>query len=139
MTISRDIKVNTDLRLPFTHPQLLEGVVTWTFMLLKDGVVYTGLTTPPTYEEHGNGLYSVVINFNATGYYTVFIEGSIVGYISVVTKDLYSTLSDLDDVAQGSWKFDKKTGVLTLYRQGGTVLRTYDFRENNDETSRQLI
>lgn len=139
MTISRDIKVNTALKIPFLHPQLLEGVTTWTFMLLKDGELYTGLATPPVFTENGSGLYSVEINFNSTGYFTVFVGEAIAGYINVVTKDLYSTLADLDDVAQGSWAFDKVTGVLTLYRQGGAVLRTYTFTDNNNVTSRELI
>lgn len=139
MTISRDTKVNTALKLPFTHPDLLEGETVFSTMILKDGVIYTGLATPPVYTENGNGLYCIEINFNATGYFTVFIEGQIVAYINVVTKDLYSTLTDLDDVAQGSWNFDKKTGVLTLYRQGGAVLRTYNFTDDNNVTSRELV
>ena len=139
MTITTDVKVNTNLTLPFTHPQLAEGETTFSFMLLKDGEVYTGLSQLPVFQEAGNGLYTVTINFNSTGYYTVFIEGSIAAYVHAVTKDMYTILSDLDDVAQGSWRFDKKTGVMTMYRQNGAVLRTYNVLDNNDESSRELI
>lgn len=139
MTVTTDVKVNTDLTLPFTHPDLLEGETVFSFMLLKDGDVYTGLSQEPVFNEAGNGLYTVTINFNTTGYFTVFVEGKIFAYVHVVTKDMYSILSDLDDVAQGSWRYDKKTGVMTLYRQSGAVLRTYNVLDNNDESSRELI
>lgn len=138
MTISRDVKVNTVLIIPFTHPDLVEGETVFPTKILKDGVIYTGLATPPVYEEQGDGLYSIAINFNSTGYFTVFVSGQIAGYVNVVSKDVYSILSDLDDVAQGSWHFNKKTGILTLYRQSGAVLRTYDFKDNNDQTSREI-
>lgn len=139
MTITTDIKVNTTLKIPFTDPDLLEGRVSFTSILLKDGDLYTSLSTPITFEEHGNGLYTAVINFNATGYFTVFIEGVVRAYVHVVSKDIYSILTDLDDVAQGSWRFNKATGELTLYRQNGAVLRTYTVVDNNNETSRELI
>ena len=139
MTISTDVKVNTDLTLPFVHPQLAEGETSFTFMLLKDGEIYTDLSQAPVYNEAGNGLYTVTINFNSTGYFTVFLEGVISAYVHVVTKDSYTILTDLDDVAQGSWKFDKKTGVMTLYRQNGAVLRTYQVISDNDQDSRELI
>lgn len=139
MTITTDVKVNTTLSIPFLHQTLSEGETVFPTTILKDGVLYTGLSQAPVYVEHGNGLYSAQINFNSTGYFTVFVAQSIAAYVHVVSKDTYSILTDLDDVAQGSWKLDKKTMVLTLYRQGGTtVLRTYDFKENNDQTSREL-
>lgn len=139
MTITTDIKVNTTLRVPFLSNGLVEGLTNFTFILLLDGVPYSGLNTPVTYEEHGNGLYSAIINFNATGYFTVFIDVSIAAYVHVVSKDVYSILTDLDDVGQGSWLFDKKTGIMTLYRQNGQVLRTFNFLDNSNQTSRELI
>lgn len=139
MTITLDSKINVPLKLPFTDPELLEGKVSFTIMLLKDGVIYTDLAAPLTFEEHGNGLYSVNITLNATGYFTVFVEGEIRAFVHVVTKDVYSILTDLDDAAQGSWRYDKITGVMTLYRQNGSVLRTYNIIDNNNESSRELV
>lgn len=139
MTITADIKVNTSLKIPFTDPALLEGKTSFTSILLKDGDLYTGLSTPIVFEEQGSGLYTASINFNATGYFTVFIEGAVRAYVHVVSKDVYSILTDLDDVGQGSWKFDKAAGTLTLYRQNGSVLRTYNVTDDNNETSRELI
>ncbi|HET8688142.1 MAG TPA: hypothetical protein VFM18_16020, partial [Methanosarcina sp.] len=60
-------------------------------------------------------------------------------YIHVVSKDVYSILYDLDDIGQGSWRYDKTTGVMTLYRQNGMVLRTFNVLDNNSQTSRELI
>lgn len=139
MTITTDIKVNTTLKIPFTDPELLEGKTSFTTILLKDGDLYTGLSTAIVFEEQGSGLYTVAIDFNTTGYFTVYVEGEVRAYVHVVAKDVYSILTDLDDVAQGSWRYDKATGVLTLYRQNGSVLRTYTVVDNNDETSRELI
>lgn len=138
MTINTDLKVNTTLIIPFTDPQLLEGKVSFGFTLLKDGIIYTGLSTPVTFVEYGSGLYGASINFNSTGYFTVFVEGEVRAYVNVVTKDVYSILTDLDDVAQGSWLYDKKAGTLTLYRQNGSILKTYTMIDNNDQTSREI-
>lgn len=134
-----DIKVNTVLAIPFTDPQLLEGKTSFSMTLLKDNSIYLGLAVPPVLTEFGNGLYSFEYTFNATGVYTVFIEGEIRGMINVVDKESRTILKDLDDGAAGSYLYDKRTGLLTTYRVNGSTLHTYTIVDNNDQTSKELI
>ena len=134
-----EAKVNTTLAIPFTDPELLEGKTNFTFTLVKDNEVYLDLATPPVLTEFGNGLYSMSINFNATGSFVVFIETEIRALVTVVEKLSNTILRDLDDAERGSYLYDKRTGTLTKYRTNGDVLDTYTVVDNNDQTSRELI
>jgi len=113
------------------------GITTFSdFLVLKDGVF---ILLSPTFTEVGSKLYTVTFTPASTGRYTVFVEGSIQAQVEVVAKTTQSLILDTLDEALGSWSWDKATGVLSLYRQTGTVLATYNIVDNSTTASRERV
>lgn len=137
--IITEATLNVAIRIPFTDANLTTGVPSFSLMVLKDGVLYTSFGVAPSLTEVGNGMYAYTFIFNATGQFTVFIQDSIKAFVTTLAQPSYSVLTDLKDVARGSWTLDKSTGVLTLHRVNGSVMDTYNFVDNNDTTSREFV
>lgn len=124
MTINISAVVNTPLKIPFTSINLATGLSTFTYTVLKDGVLNV-LSPSPTFTEIGVGLYTFNFTPSATGLFSIFIQSEIAAAISVSTKDISSTLANIEDQALGSWTWDKVAGTLTMLRQNGTTLATF--------------
>lgn len=133
--IQLDKRINTPIKIPFAEANGTTGLVAFSSVFLKDGDNYVGLA--PTYSEIGNGIYTMDVTFTETGVYTVIIDDAISAVVNVVEKDFYSILQDLDDVAQGSWVYDKAASTLRLIRQDGSDLASFDVVDDVDISSRE--
>lgn len=132
-----DNVVNQEMDIPFSRPA--PGETVFSTYILKDGVLYTTIPTSPTYTDHGSGLYTIILTLVETGQYTIFIEGDIRAYVNVTSKSSYQILQDLDDVAQGSWSYDKAAGTMELIRMNGQVLHTFNIVDTTTVTSRERL
>lgn len=79
-----------------------------------------------------------------SGVYTYFISEApstflAVARVEVVEKDIYSYLETLEDVAIGSWTWDKKEGLLTLLKKNGSTLGTYRVEDTSTQAYRERI
>lgn len=135
--INMTTRLNQQIKIPFADPNGTTGITTFSYTILKDGVSYVGIT--PTFDEISGGIYTAEVSFTETGYYTFIAQGSIAAVIDVVEKDVYDILKDLDDVAQGSWVYDKAAGTLTLIRQDGNDLASFSVVDDNNTSSRERI
>lgn len=133
--IHLDKRINQPLKVPFAEANGTTGVTVFSITFLKDGVVHPGLV--PSTTEIGGGIYTVDITFTEVGVYTVIVDDSIAAVVNVVEKDFYSILQDLDDVAQGSWVYDKAASTLRLIRQDGNDLAVFDVVDNVNVSSRE--
>lgn len=125
--------VNQPVKLGFAGSTT--GLVTFADLkLLKDGVVSV-LTV--TTAEISNKLYVATFTPTATGIYTLFVNGAVQATVNVVTRTSQVMLSEILDESLGSWSWDKTTGVLTLLRQTGGILATFDVVDNATTASRE--
>lgn len=137
MSITMDTVVTTPVKIPFVSRNNDTGLTVFDLIVLKDGVVYTGLTIPPVFTEIGEGLYTVTLTFSETGEYTIFVSNAIAAYVRVTERSLWSYLNNIESEALGSWQWNKQTGVLTLYSLTGSPIATYTLTDNNTESKRQ--
>ena len=84
-------------------------------------------------------IWKVTFTPISTGTYAVYANGSVQFTATCVTKSLYTTLLNLEDVAVGSWQWNKTTGILTLVRQTGITLGTYSVTDNANTASREKL
>lgn len=83
------------------------------------------------------GIYLITYTPTATGRALILFDGTPVAYVEVVTRSIYSFLRNIEDEAIGSWTWDKHLGKLTLIRQDGTALASYDVTDSNVAASRE--
>lgn len=83
--------------------------------------------------------WSISFTPTVTGVYSLFAFGMIQLRLKCVEKSAYSILANIEDEAVGSWSWDKQTGKLTMFRQNGTVLSTYNVVDNLLISSRERI
>jgi len=131
--------VNTTFLLPFVSRNNDTGKTTFPLTILRDGVLYTGLASSLVWTEVGRGLYTLTLTFTDTGLYTFFIDNAIAAFVDVRARTDLSYLVNLEDTALGSWRWDKQTGVLTLYKVNGTVLDTFTMADSVTEASRARV
>jgi hypothetical protein len=104
--------------------------------VLKDGVVEgIGITTT----EVGSKLYTATFTPTATGIYTLFIDGSIQATINVVNRLSRVMLGEILDEALGSWEWNKSLGTLTLFKQTGGTLATFNVIDGLTIASRERV
>lgn len=82
-------------------------------------------------------VWSVTFTPNSTGNWSLFAFGAIQERVKVQTKSIYDYLRNIEDEALGSWSWDKDTGVLTLLRQDGSALATFNVSDGIDLSSRE--
>jgi len=137
--LNAEVVVSTMVRVPFVGFNNDTGLTTFDTIILKDGLLYTGLTAAPTYSEIGEGLYTINVTFTESGTYTFFIENSIVAYVTVRDRTLLSYLANIEDEALGSWQWNKQTGDLTLLRINGQTLGTFRLVDSDLLSSRERV
>jgi hypothetical protein len=137
--LNAEFTTGTVIYVPFYDNENLEGKTSFNIRILKDNELFLGLVDPPDLQEFGSGLYTISFTLSEAGLYAVCIDGVVAAFLSVVPKSSNLILRNLEDQALGSYFYNKETGVLTLYRQDGSVLRTYNVVDNNAQTSRELI
>lgn len=127
--------INIQVKIPFVSKDNTTGLTSFSDVhLLKDGV---GVVLPMVFAEIGDGLYTANFTPNSTGSYVFFVEGKVHAYINVVNKLTLTFLQNLEDVAMGSWFWDKNTSILTFIRQDGTTMATYVVTDDLSTASRE--
>lgn len=127
--------INTPVKVPFVSANNVTGLTSFSGVwLVKNGV---NIVYSTTFAELGNGLYVATFTPTSTGQYTFFIEGKIQADISVVSKLTSTFLQNLEDVAMGSWTWDRVAGVLTFVRQDGSTFATFTVADNLTTASRE--
>lgn len=109
----------------FTNVQVYTNGV----LVNNPNVVIEGLYTP--------GLYAYTYIPTITGRTALLFNGSMIAYVDVVTKSVYTSLKNIEDEALGSWTWDKSLGELKLLRQDGTDLASFDVVDNQTSASRE--
>jgi hypothetical protein len=129
--------VNQPVKVPFVSANNVTGLTSFSgVQLLKNGLASPLATV---FTEISNGLYTATFTPTSTGLYIYFIEGKIQAYINVVNKTSFTFLQNLEDVAMGSWEWNKNTNALSFIRQDGTTLATFNVTDNLIEASRERI
>lgn len=105
--------------------------------LLLNGAINT---TTVNFAAVGVGpLYNFTFTPTATGLYLIYAFGAIQGTVKVVTQSLYTITSNIQSEALGSWTWDKVGGILTMLKQDGTTLATFNVVDSLTTSSRELI
>lgn len=84
-------------------------------------------------------LWTVSFTPNATGLWTLFGFGTVQFRTKTVAKSLYDFLNNIEDESLGSWSWDKTAGTLTMLRQDGTLMATYDVVDGLETSSRERV
>lgn len=137
--LNMETTVSTPIKVPFVSENNDTGLTSFDTTILRDGVIYTSLVIPVSYTEIGEGLYTIDVTFTESGVYTIFVEGFIVGHITVRDRSMMSYLVNLEDAAIGSWLWNKQTGSLQLFRVNGQVLASFQMSDTTTEASREII
>lgn len=137
--LNMETTVSTPIKVPFVSENNDTGLTSFDTTILRDGVIYTSLVIPVSYTEIGEGLYTIDVTFTESGVYTIFVEGFIVGHITVRDRSMMSYLVNLEDAAIGSWLWSKQTGSLQLFRVNGQVLASFQMSDTTTEASREII
>lgn len=130
--------LNQSITLPFISEGFTTGLTSFTpVVALLDGTV---LTTQPsfTFLEVGGGLYTFTFTPNATGAWTIFIQGQLIK-VDIVTRTDSSYLKNLEDECLGSWQWDKNAGTLTLIRQDSSDLAVFNVTDTLISASKERI
>lgn len=110
---------------------------------LTDAAVYLNgalSTQPVTVAQVGSvATWSVSFTPNATGIWTLKAFNTMQFRTKVVARSVYDFLRNVEDESLGSWQWDKDTGVLTMLRQDGTDLATFNVVDGLEESSRERI
>lgn len=129
--------INTPITLPFTSVNLVTGLVSFTPRFTLDGILV--VITPLVYAEIGGGLYTIHFTPTASGELSLFIEHILYPAIEVVSVTNTVILQNIVDESLGSWTWDKVSGVLTLIRQSGTTMATFNVVDTISNASRERI
>lgn len=106
--------------------------------VFANGATLSGVTFARAGSTTQN-IWKVTFTPVSTGNHAVYAFGSMQYQATCVTKSLYASLANVEDVAVGSWQWNKATGLLTLLRQNGTVLSTYTVLDNSTTASREKL
>lgn len=105
-------------------------------LFLNGTINSTSVTVAYTGQDN---LYALSFVPTTTGVYYLYCFGEIQARVNVMTRSELSYLQNIEDEAVGSWSWNKTDGTLTLVRQDGTTLHTYDVTDNLTSASRELI
>jgi hypothetical protein len=130
--------INTQVLFTILDPAGTTGTPPTDTTLLYNGTLATTPAITVT-DLTLKGLYNVTFTPQATGTYLIYAYGAIQAVINVVTQTVETYLQDLLDESQGSWSWDKVGGVLTMVRQNGQTLATFNVIDNLTVASRELI
>ncbi len=115
----RQIGLGSEARTTFSSSTNNARVVT----VIKNAVV--SAVSSEVLPIAGTTWYTVAFTPIETGVYDVIVDNVMVGTFEVVSRSLFTILSNVEDQALGNWEWNKETKVMILYRQDGSVLGTY--------------
>ena len=130
--------VNQPLKLGFVSTGLATGLTNFSYTILRNGLSYSPAVTP-TFTEIGGGLYTFNVTPDSTGEWSLFIQGSIQVRFTVLTKTTQEIVKNIEDESLGSWSWDKVNGTLSLYKQDGSPLASFNVVDNLSTASRERI
>lgn len=110
---------------------------------LTDGLLYldgvaSGIT--PTISQVGvTNAWKITFTPASTGIYSFYAFNSIQVQFQSVVKSIYTMLTNIEDESLGSWSWDKDTGVLSMLRQNGTVMATFNVIDTLPLASRERV
>ena len=130
--------INQPLSIPFVSYSQVTGLTSFNMEMLIDGIP-AGFISNITYTELGGGLYTINFIPVSSGNYYIFIENQLLPEFEVVNRTFAMQLQDIADESLGSWTWDKTTGILTLIRQDGTTMLTYNVVDTVSSASRELV
>lgn len=88
-------------------------------------------------ESTSPGLYIFQYIPTSTGRAVLIARGTMIAYVDIVTRSLYSFVKNIEDEAIGSWTWDKTLGELRMVRQDGTPLANFDVTDNQTTATRE--
>lgn len=106
-------------------------------LLYKDGVA-SGVT-PTVVQIGATNCWRVTFTPLATGTYALYGFGVVQARAQCRSKSLYDSLTNIEDEALGSWTWNKETGVLTLLRQSGSALASFNVVDTLTVASRERV
>ena len=110
---------------------------------LSDTVIYLNgavSSITPTVTQIGvTNCWKITFTPTSTGVYSIYAFASIQLQIQSVAKSTQELLSNIEDECLGSWTWDKSTNVLTVLRQNGTTMATYDIVDTQIVSSRERL
>lgn len=84
-------------------------------------------------------LWAVTFTLPSTGVYTLVAFSIVQFMINGVVKLSTAIIQNLEDEALGSWTWDKVAGLLTLLRQDGTTLATFNALDSLTNASKERL
>lgn len=84
-------------------------------------------------------LFSLTFTPTISGIYKICMAGIVLPEFEVVSKTSQTILQNLEDESLGSWTWNKTTGVLSLLRQSGSVLATFNAADSLVAASRERV
>lgn len=115
---------------------VVSGVSPVGAVLLKDG---NATSESVAYSQISPGFFKAAFTPTSTGIYSLIFSNVLQWQIQVVAKSSQSFLRNLEDEALGSWQWDKLTKRLTMIRQDGTTMATFEVQDSLDLSSRERI
>lgn len=129
-----EIQVGTPFTFVVTYPG--SGPTTPADLaLFKDGAVASVVATSS--QIGTSNAWAISFTPSSTGLYSVFAFGSIQYRVPCVSKLSYEMLKNIEDEALGSWQWNKTSGVLSVFRQDGTLLATHSVTDTLTAASRE--
>lgn len=109
---------------------------------LSDTTVYLGSAasglTPTVTQLGSSNVWNVTFTPVITGVYSVYAFGQIQTRLQCLEKSIGLYLKNIEDESLGSWSWNKTTGVMTMLRQNGSALATFNVVDNTTVSSREL-
>jgi hypothetical protein len=102
-----------------------------------DGVFVTSPTV--TAVAGTDNRWKLTFTPTSSGTYSVYAFGVVQSTLKTVNKSLYDYLLNLEDDALGSWTWNKSTGLMTVLRQNGNQLCTFDVQDSLTEASKERL
>ena len=84
-------------------------------------------------------IWSVTFTPTTPGMYALVAFGTLQFRSQCFPKSPYTVWANIEDEALGSWTWNKATGLLTLIRQDGTTMATYDAADTAALASREKL
>jgi hypothetical protein len=108
-----------------------------------DAAIYVdgSLTTTPvvTAVPGTDNRWKLTFTPTSSGTHSVYAFGIVQATFKAVNKSLYDYLLNLEDDALGSWTWNKSTGLMTVLRQNGNQLCTFDVKDSLTEASKERL
>ena len=84
-------------------------------------------------------LLNVSFTPTSSGKYTILVGSTLLPVIQVVARTDQDYLREIEDESLGSWSWNKATGLLSLLRQNGTPLATFNVTDTLTSSTKERL